>query len=172
MPIVTARCRGPSRQTQPPRFTSLGPKQHRGSEGSSHHRSPSTLMFLLSPTVERGVRKCCSPSLTCAGCLACIGTALAVARLCWGGPGCVAPAPHPEPLAEEGKAPGGLQGSKACGQQPTVPAWRTQNPKAFCIPANAFEWEPASSPHPAPKPAGSWTSGRGFPVFDGAKPLL
>ena len=113
--------------------------------------------------------ECCSPSLTHAWYLVCVGTPLAAAQLCGGGgPGCMAP----EPLAEEGKAPGGLQGSKACGQQPVVPARRTHHPEAFCTPADAFEWFPASGPHPAPKPAGCCAPGRGLPAPDGAEPLL
>lgn len=172
MPTVAAHCGGPSRQTQPPRFASLGPKQHRMERGEQPPPLPIHPDVPSQPEGGKGVEEMllpfpypCVVSRVHWDCTRCGSAVL-------GGLGCVAPAPHLEPLAEEGKAPGGLQGSKACGQQPTVPAWRTQHAEAFRTPANAFEWEPASSPHPAPKPAGSWTSGRGLPIFDEAEPLL
>lgn len=140
MPTVAACCGGPSPLTWPLTILTTWTKAaQEGARGAATTSPHPPLCSFSALQWKGGVRKCCSPSLICAWCLTCIRTTLAA-------PGFLAPAPHLEPLAEDGKASGGLQGSKVCGQQPIVPAWRTHHPKVFCTPANAFEWEPASSP--------------------------
>lgn len=147
MPTVAACCGGPNPLTWPSQFSSLGPKQHRRERGEQPPPLPIHLDVPSQPYGGKGGEEMllpfpylCVVSHVRQDHTRCSSAVLGGSGLCGSG------SPHLEPPAEDGKPSGGLQGSKVCGQQPTVPAWRTHHPKVFCTPANAFEWEPASSP--------------------------
>lgn len=162
MSTATARCGGPSFRPHHPTSHHLDLNSAGWSEGSSHRLSPPTPRILLSPSVERGVRRCCCPS----PCLVspCIGTMFAAARLCWRVWAVWVRLRIQSPLQRKERLLVVSKGLRPVATSPWSLLGGPMTSRHFI--SHAFYWGP-----PAVPPS-SWAPGRGLCVRDGAKPLL